>query len=75
MESSSLMQRLMSWMASYREEVMGIPQIIMIIIMSMNVTINLVENGKPRDGKYSFFGTLFGTGINIAILWWGGFFG
>lgn len=54
---------------------MKTPQIIMIIIMSMNLTINLVKDGEPRDGKYSFFGALFGAGINIAILWWGGFFG
>ena len=54
---------------------MGIPQIIMIVVMVINVTIGLVYHGKPRTDKYNFLTTLIGTGIEVAILTAGGFFG
>ena len=54
---------------------MGIPQIIMIAVMAVNVTIGLVYHGKPRTDKYNFLTTLIGTAIEAAILAAGGFFG
>lgn len=32
------------------------------------------KDGKPKDGKHSFFGTLITTAIVIGLLYWGGFF-
>lgn len=53
---------------------MGIPQIIMIIVIGLNLGINLAKNGEPRDGDYSFGIALIGAAIEVGILYWGGFF-
>ena len=52
---------------------MGIPQIIMIVIYALGLGIALVQNGTKKEGTNSFWVTFFGTLINVAILWWGGF--
>ena len=54
---------------------MKIPQIIMIFLWSMGLGIALVKDGEPRGDKYSFGMTFIATVMEIAILWWGGFFG
>lgn len=54
---------------------MKAPQIIMIIIMAMNLGINLVKNGEPKDETYSFPVSLISIVINVGLLIWGGFFG
>ena len=54
---------------------MKAPQIIMIIIMTMNVSINLIKHGEPKDDVYSFPIALISTIINVGLLIWGGFFG
>ena len=53
---------------------MKAPQIIMIIIMAMNLGINLVKNGEPKNETYSFSISLVSVVINIGLLIWGGFF-
>ena len=53
---------------------MRIPQIILIIIMGLDLGINLANNGKPRDGNYSFGVALVGVAIEAGLLYWGGFF-
>lgn len=52
---------------------MGAAQIITIILMAMNLGINLVMHGKPKDDKYNFFGACLSVAINAGLLWWGGF--
>lgn len=54
---------------------MKAPQIIMITVLAMGLGITLVKNGEPKDGEYSFLTTIISTVIEVAILWWGGFFG
>ena len=54
---------------------MGIPQIIMIILMTFNITFGLVNHGKPRTDKYNVWTNLIGCAIEVAILTAGGFFG
>lgn len=53
---------------------MGIPQIVMIILMTMSLTNSAIEHGKP-NGEYNFWTSLIGTVIEVLILKWGGFWG
>lgn len=53
---------------------MGIWQISYIVIMVLSLGINLAKHGEPRDGKYSFWSALIAMGIQIGILYMGGFF-
>lgn len=62
-------------MAFCKEVDMKAPQIIMITVLAMGLGITLVKNGEPKDGEYSFLTTIISTVIEVAILWWGGFFG
>ena len=54
---------------------MKTPQIIMIALLGMGLGMNLVKNGEPREGTYSFPIQLVSTLIEIGLLIWGGFFG
>lgn len=54
---------------------MRAPQIILIIIYALNLGIALVQHGTEKEGTNSFWTTFFGTLINVAFLWWGGFWG
>ena len=53
---------------------MGIPQAIMIAVMTANVTIGFVFHNKPRTDKYNGWTTLIGCAIEAALLTAGGFF-
>lgn len=53
---------------------MGIPQILMIVIIAMGLGISMVEHGKPKTGKNNFFTSLIASVIEIALLYFGGFF-
>jgi len=50
------------------------PQITMMIIFGFNVGAALAKHGQPRDGTYNVFVILFGTVMEAAILYAGGFF-
>ena len=54
---------------------LGIPQLIMCAIYTLNLCIYAVNHGKPKKDKYNFGYCLVGTVINITILKCGGFFG
>ena len=51
-----------------------IPQIVMIVLFAMSLGISAATHGKPKDGNNSFFLSLLSVVIQVAILWWGGFF-
>lgn len=53
---------------------MGIPQILMIVIIAMGLGISMVEHGTPKTGKNNFFVSLIAYAIEIALLYFGGFF-
>ena len=53
---------------------LGIPQIIICILYVINLGIYAIKHGEPRDGDYNFWVGLIATGINVALLKWGGFF-
>lgn len=53
---------------------MGIPQVIFVILMTMDITIDLCCHRQPRDGKHNVWWALFADSAFAALLYWGGFF-
>jgi len=53
---------------------MDAPQIIYIVLVAISGTVYLMNNGKPM-GKYNFPFWAVGAAVQIALLYWGGFFG
>ncbi|WP_158644416.1 hypothetical protein [Clostridium ihumii] len=53
---------------------MGIPQIIIIVLLCLSLGMSLAKHGEERTDKYNFLTSLVATGIEVAILIWGGFF-
>jgi hypothetical protein len=55
---------------------MGAPQIIVIVLLAINVTVNAALDGKPTPEPHTYrFGvSCIRASIWIALLWWGGFF-
>ena len=49
------------------------PQIAIIVLMSVGLTIALIKDGEPRS-NHSFWGAVIGVSINLCILYAGGFF-
>ncbi len=50
---------------------MGLPEVIMIIFLTINVCFYFVQHGKSVEAN--FWHSLIGAGILSLILWWGGF--
>lgn len=53
---------------------MGIPQVIFLILATMDITMDACWHGQPKQGTYSVGWTLFQYIVFGAILYWGGFF-
>lgn len=53
---------------------MGVCQIIITALYMVSIGINLARDGEPREGKYSFLGSLIGSSIMLFLLWKGGFY-
>ena len=49
------------------------PQIIMIVSMAISLYSALQKHAKPKEGNESFWVSFLGVCIEVAILWWGGF--
>ena len=54
---------------------MGIPQIILLVLLGLNLLATAYLHGKPRTGNFNIFGALVNAGILIWLLVSGGFFG
>lgn len=50
------------------------PQLTVIILMSMGVSLNLILHGQPKKDNYSIWWCLFGDGLHLWLLTQGGFF-
>lgn len=55
--------------------VLGAPQIIYLALTLLGLGIVLAKDGQRKEGKYSFWSSLFLQAITIWILIAGGFFG
>ena len=53
----------------------GIPQTIMLATLAINLGIHMKHHKAPHLEYYNGWVMFFATAINIALLWWGGFFG
>ena len=49
-----------------------IPQIIFLCLLTMSITIHLINHGENRP-PYNVWHKLIGAVILFALLWWGGF--
>ncbi len=49
------------------------PQIVMILVYSLNLLIAANRHGKARTGKENFWTSLIGIVIGSTILYYGGF--
>ena len=54
---------------------MGAPQILWIVMNVLGLLSSAILDGEPKTGIYSFAITFCGTCSQLALLWWGGFFG
>ena len=54
---------------------MGIPQIILLVLLGLNLLATAYLHGKPRTGNYNLLTALINAGIIIWLLVSGGFFG
>ena len=54
---------------------MGWPQIVWIALSAIGIGIALVKHGKPRKSYYNFWVTLISLGLEVLVLYNGGFFG
>lgn len=50
-----------------------IPQIIMIVLYSINLITSATKHGEQKEESYNFWVTLLSTALSIWILKWGGF--
>lgn len=48
-------------------------QITYIVLMALSLGLALERHGKERTSKNNFWVELIAVGIQVAILWWGGF--
>lgn len=53
---------------------LGVPQIIMIVLIISSIVISIVNHGKERE-PYNAYSVLIGAVFEVALLYWGGFFG
>lgn len=54
---------------------MGVPQIIMVCLYTINIGISMAKHGEPQDGIYNAWTSIFSSIVVMGLLWWGGFFG
>lgn len=48
--------------------------IIILCLMAANLTFNMIKDGQPRDGEYSFFWCCVATAIELVLLFYAGLF-
>ncbi|MEI2271864.1 hypothetical protein OHD16_06885 [Sphingobacterium sp. ML3W] len=53
---------------------MKAPEVILIIVWTLNVAISLSKHGEPKDGKYNFWIELISVFIAYFFLKWAGLF-
>lgn len=54
---------------------MGIPQIILLVLLGLQLLLTAHLHGQPRDSKHNIFVRLIDSAILLWILVAGGFFG
>jgi hypothetical protein len=52
---------------------MGGAQITTIALLALGFGMTAAKHGQPRTGTYSVNAALIAVAVNVALLWWGGF--
>lgn len=55
--------------------VLQAPQLTYFAIILLSLGIAIKEHGTPKEGNNNVFTALISTLIQMAIMYWGGFFG
>ena len=58
----------------YKKLKFMIATIILLCILFINLGIELANHGKPKEGKYSFWGKLIAVIINLILFYYAGLF-
>ena len=53
---------------------MGIPQIIILILIGIDVLFAINKHGQKQEHGYNIFASVFAAALTLGILLWGGFF-
>ena len=53
----------------------GIPQLIYVFLILLNVGIAIIKFGQEKDETYNWVDILISPAISFGLLYWGGFFG
>jgi hypothetical protein len=53
----------------------GLPQIIYCALLFMALGLSLAQHGQTKPKTENFWTTLLAVIIQLALMWWGGFFG
>ena len=54
---------------------MSTAAIVLLVLTAISGGITLEQHGKPKTGNTNIWTWLFSAGIQMGILYWGGFFG
>lgn len=54
---------------------LGTPQIIYLALLFIGVGAEAANHGRPKKGNHNFWVALIGTGLALALQYWGGFYG
>lgn len=52
----------------------GWPQGIVLSLLLIHLGIYIAKHGEPRNEKYNVLYAFISVILNLALLWWGGFF-
>lgn len=53
---------------------MSIPAILILVLYGLALLVSANQHGKPKTGVESFWSAAIGVGLQVGLLWWGGFF-
>ena len=53
---------------------LGIPQMLYLILLLLGVGLAIGNHGKPKTGNENVWISIIGSGLVLALLFWGGFF-
>lgn len=53
---------------------LGLPQIIMTALLLLSLGISIAQHGTPKTGHNNAWINFIAVVINIALLYWGGFY-
>lgn len=54
---------------------LGTPQLIYLSLLFIAVGHEAAMHGKPKSGNHSFWAAALGSGLALALQYWGGFYG